>query len=1345
MKSYIHLLHCICFVWLLCLCKADAVVMKDNAIYPFDNNFGNETKDFLNIQLFSDLEIKKDISVSSNLLRNGRGNLLYADERYIIMSESISERSSFLEENLNNDKFNILAIRNYRTVFYDSRTLNPIFYMLSAPSQIELNKNFDLFAFSYDNIVPNNTYRDIHIALLDANTFQRCSMSFVSPWLTGKEMSWNGNVLELRLGWWPMRKTFDVFTFNRPFLKSPVIVRSINTNKEELKGGYWEKMEREFIRKQGEYKKIWAPENSLASRKILIGKGRTTSSIAFSDGSNVFNHLDFDKLEYETSEIPEKSIIGFGAAPASTMWMISKGTHSLFSITGKDGKHFSFECPQTIACSSSGKEAWAGNYVFDITAEGLIRKFEVPKDRTIMGVDFENREIFVQENDVHEGEDDIDSWILRMKPSVYDLDTGKLKTKKSLWVDVGEPMSGAVLNGGGSIGIAPKGWRMGVHHNDYRRLNGLVSTISIHFPSGKTVYYGDGEKGEVIPECGEAKGGETTADDLAALYPCGKDEKSMLLLYSGSKGGQAVIFDTKTLESHEIAYWVGGSPLWLEAKQWLFVPRMGYYEVIHIDDKGEGKPVFSFYYAKRGYAIVLPNGLYAGSPGCESLLQYRNETGGMERLSRWRNRPGEVLEALGGDPDSVKLLKGATARWHRKVHFDPSTPEPLSSELPVLEVKQLPALFASSPSVSLPISLSATARPINQYSLKINGVVTNVPLKNPVATGQSSAINCELDIADGTNWIEIRAIDTNGIVGNAVRFRLIGQGISAQKILYLVSLGVSSYKDNSLNLRYASKDASDFTSVMKELYGDNIRVLTLTDAAVTQNSLKQVREFLTNGPKRGDSVILYCAGHGVLDDQWQYVFASHEFDPEHPADTGILMDDLKGCLTASNARNRLLLMDTCHSGMIGEEDEVKLARLEAELPNGVSLVMARGMKVKAIPQLDAEQKKRYIEEMFSLSSGTEGLAILGASGGGEFAQESGEWNNGIFTRCLIEGLRDALADENADGIVNIGELKNYIARKVPEMTKGQQKPSLVSYDPDQEFAVARSTTPKQEKLTWALDMSDDGINPANYIEARKEVNSILAIDNIEVLKKMFADELDYQYIKDRRASRSEVIADIEDGWDKWPMRSYDLLAAGRNGKTVEVVYSYSLSNYETNREAKGFTKETWILDDDGKIVVWREQVSRKAPPALSPEILNAGNNSGRKYSLLEYIECRQNGYVNILASFFADQVDYQYIKGKKASREDIVKDIAEGFQKWVQRRYQMIVAGRRGNTIEVIYSFSLFNPNGSKRKYGSIEPISGYTKETWTLDEQGKIVKWRESISKKEVPSLSPGLFVICL
>lgn len=598
---------------------------------------------------------------------------------------------------------------------------------------------------------------------------------------------------------------------------------------------------------------------------------------------------------------------------------------------------------------------------------------------------------------------------------------------------------------------------------------------------------------------------------------------------------------------------------------------------------------------------------------------------------------------------------------------------------------------------------------------------------------------CELKLSEGTNWIEIHATDTAGIMSNTTRFRIIVQGIPSQKTVFLVALGVSAYSDSSLNLRYAAKDATDFASEMEKLYGNNIRVMTLTNSEVTRNSLNQVREFLTQGPKTGDSIILYCAGHGVLDDHWQYVFGSHELDPEHPSSTGILMNELKECLTLSKARKRLLLMDTCHSGMIGEKDEIKLTQLGAELPTGISLNRARGVKIKPVPQLNADRKKRYIEEMFNLSSKSEGMLILGASGGGEFAQESGEFKNGIFTKCLIEGLRGQ-ADDNRDGYVKVGELKNFISRRVPAITKGEQKPSLVCYDNDQEFSVAQCVTHKQQKLTWDMDEDSEGVNPVKYVMARSGFNGQL--ESLNILKDMFSNVIDYQYITGRLATCEEVIDDIKDGWNKWPHRSYAVVTAARKGNIVEVVYSYTLSNYETKTKATGYTKEIWTLDDQEKIVAWREIIS-KTPPDLSAEVLSTPADSRCSYSPLDYIQSRQYGYVNILSALFADYVDYAYIENRKASKEEVLKDIIKGFQKWVKRSYNLLAVGKKGNIVEVIYSFELTKPDASNRNQVFIEPICGYTKETWTLNEQGRIVRWREAVSKKTIPSLSPEFYVV--
>lgn len=1325
-------------------------ISSEKSVDPSPDDFGKEAQDFFIIQTADEEHRGGEISIPRNLLRNGRGQCLYADEHYIVLKEKISDTNIAIKQGEQVEAIEKESIgtehSSFRTGFYDSRTLEPLFYLSFGATQVEFNPTLGVFSLTYDSMEHTRIYRDVECVLVKPDTREWCATSFKSHWLGGNEMSWNGNNLDFRLGWGPMKKTYEIFQFAKPFLKTPVKLRSIDTNQEK---DYWEKQEQDEIIKKERYSKIWKESDSSGCPRVDIAQGESLGCIAWTSGTDVLNQLDFNTLSHKAMEMPGKTLASFGRMQENGLWVLSgkKGKTHLLTLFNAEDESCSYECPEGVLVSPSGTEAWSGDYVMDIKLKGMIPKFQAPKNKKIVGVDFVNREVIVQEADKYKNTDDYEAWIEQMRPSSYDLDTGKLKLQKCLWYEVGDTESSSVYNNGCQTGEAPKGWGIGAHHNDYRRMNGLVSSIGIRLPSGKNVFYGgDGEDKNYIPHCSkDGQWNEITANNSVALHTCGKEAKWMLLVYDGSKGGQAVSFDATTLKSREIANWPKGGDshqnvLWLPEKQWLFVPRQGYYEVIHVDNRGMENAVFSFYYAASEYAIVLPNGLYAGSPGCERLMQYRNETGGLERLARWRNRPGDVLAALGGRTESISLLQETTKRWLHKLRFDPATPEPSEGEMPIAKMKKLPELFAFSSSISVPLMLEATARNIDKYSIKINGVTKTVNLKEAIKTGQNADLDCELELEDGVNLVEIRAIDEKQVVGDAVRFRLIGREISQKKTMYVVSMGVSAYKNSAFNLRYAAKDATDFAEAMKSLYGENIRLLTLTDSSVTRESLQQVRDFLNKGVNPDDSLIFYCAGHGVLDDQWRYVFSSHEFDPDRPSETGILLDDLTACVTSCRARERLLLMDTCHSGMIGEEDEIKLARLDESLLDGVSFTQVRGLKPRKKVQLDVLQQRRFVEEMFALpSSGSEGVTILGAAGGGEFAQESKAWNNGIFTRCLIEGLRDGKADANQDGEIKIGELKKYIAVKVPAMTQGQQKPSLVSYDPDQDFILARTGSTKKENLSRIMDMSDDGINPGDYIDAR--TNNLGSDEKSDFLRNIFAEKVDYQYIKGKLASRSEIIADIKEGWQRWPHRFYKLLAAGRNENTVEVVYSYSLSD-GTGKSAKGYTKEIWTLDDQGKIVQWRETVSRKGIPALSPEILTAINHSGRQYSSREYVECRQNGYVNILAGLFADQVDYQYIKGKMATREDVVKDIAGGFQQWTQKEYNLIASGKKDNVVEVIYSYSVTKIDAPKDQYGSSLPISGYTKETWTLDEQGKIAKWRESISRKEPPLLSQGMSV---
>jgi uncharacterized caspase-like protein len=257
-------------------------------------------------------------------------------------------------------------------------------------------------------------------------------------------------------------------------------------------------------------------------------------------------------------------------------------------------------------------------------------------------------------------------------------------------------------------------------------------------------------------------------------------------------------------------------------------------------------------------------------------------------------------------------------------------------------------------------------------------------------------------------------------------------------------------------LEFAAKDATDLSSAIKESTSGPSEILLLTNDQVTRDSVEKIRAFLANATEN-DEVVAFCAGHGVLDSNLDYVYASHEFDSANPTATGIKLDDLVDAIGSSKSLKRLLLLDTCHSGQVGEKEEMLLAQMDTDLPKGVRAVKQRGMSVKPVSGLSAEGQQRFIEEMFLLPGLHRGINIIGASGGAEFALESAQWNNGVFTATIIEALRDKKADLNGDTRISVSELRDFLAQRVSELTKGAQKPSVVASERDQDFDLIRAS------------------------------------------------------------------------------------------------------------------------------------------------------------------------------------------------------------------------------------------------------------------------------------------------
>jgi uncharacterized caspase-like protein len=135
---------------------------------------------------------------------------------------------------------------------------------------------------------------------------------------------------------------------------------------------------------------------------------------------------------------------------------------------------------------------------------------------------------------------------------------------------------------------------------------------------------------------------------------------------------------------------------------------------------------------------------------------------------------------------------------------------------------------------------------------------------------------------------------------------------------------------------------------------------------------------------------------------------------------------------------KVLLIDACHSGEIDKE-EVELLAVNEEV--GAEGVQFRAVGNTVKPKLGMQNTSELTKALFTdLRKGT-GATVISSAGGGEYAMESGEWKNGLFTYCLINGIKSKDADLNKDGKIMLSELQKYIQSQVVELSDGKQQPT----------------------------------------------------------------------------------------------------------------------------------------------------------------------------------------------------------------------------------------------------------------------------------------------------------------
>jgi uncharacterized caspase-like protein len=87
-----------------------------------------------------------------------------------------------------------------------------------------------------------------------------------------------------------------------------------------------------------------------------------------------------------------------------------------------------------------------------------------------------------------------------------------------------------------------------------------------------------------------------------------------------------------------------------------------------------------------------------------------------------------------------------------------------------------------------------------------------------------------------------------------------------------------------------------------------------------------------------------------------------------------------------------------------------------------------------------------------LSSAENGAIVYCSSSGSQYSLESDEWENGAFTKAIVDGLRGR-ADYTSDGRVSVNELDLYVAETVKSLTSGRQTPVTAKPETIRDFPL----------------------------------------------------------------------------------------------------------------------------------------------------------------------------------------------------------------------------------------------------------------------------------------------------
>jgi WD40 repeat protein len=438
----------------------------------------------------------------------------------------------------------------------------------------------------------------------------------------------------------------------------------------------------------------------------------------------------------------------------------------------------------------------------------------------------------------------------------------------------------------------------------------------------------------------------------------------------------------------------------------------------------DGKELLALFIHPDGqrWIVWTPQGYYDASLGADELIGW-HVNHGYDRapdfypVSQFRDRfyRPDVIQRVLQTPhldveEAVRDADTAAGRASTRA-------VPLSSLLtPVIEIND-PKNPAAVERTDLQLGYSVRL-PSPDDTLRVEALVDGVKViaedRPLVSNGSTRAGILHLTIPRRNSTVSVIAYNQNGAgVPAKVQVEWRGPGTDPKLTLYVLAIGVSDYKDKKVQLHFAAKDAGDFETLAKSQAGglyEKVIAHSLRDSDATREAVLDELDWIKKAVSNtNDVAMIFLAGHGVTTPDQHYRFLPYDYDADRVERTTISDSELQDYLTKIGGK-KIFFFDTCYSGAI-----------------------LSGRATSTQPDVD-----RFANQ---LKAAENGIVVFTSSTGNELSQEKEEWNNGAFTKAVVEGLRGAAArPQNA--VIMISDLNGYVSQRVRDLTGGNQKPMM---------------------------------------------------------------------------------------------------------------------------------------------------------------------------------------------------------------------------------------------------------------------------------------------------------------